>query len=345
DGTEVQSGGLTYTLENITADHTVTVSFRRERFTISGYILEPDGNTPIADVNVEASNGGGLCKTDASGYYELTVDYGWTGTVDPNKPGYIFEPNSISYTDIASNISDNYTAVLETFIISGYVLDEQTLAPLHNVTLLPADGGGAFTSKYYLGGIGITDSQGYYEVLVDYKWSGAVIPSKYAYIFEPNSFQYEEVTENIEDQNYAGKLMTYTITGRVRNVCGVPIAGVAVTAGPGGGSAVTDPNGFYEVWVDYGWSGTITPEKSHYVFDPNSSDYVEVFEDMTNQDYTGINIYDLDCDGIVSLGDLGIFCEHWLLYGSELPGDFYKDEENIINLLDFADFARAWEEL
>ena len=50
---------------------------------IAGYITEPDGNTPVAGVMVDAnSNGGSIDVTDANGYYEVSgavrlVGYGY----------------------------------------------------------------------------------------------------------------------------------------------------------------------------------------------------------------------------------------------------------------------------
>jgi len=121
----------------------------------------------------------------------------------------------------------------------------------------------------------------------------------------------------------------------------VPINGVLVDANNGGGQNTTDVNGFYEVWVDYNWSGTVTPNKAHYTFDPNSNAYAYVLDNVIDQNYTATNIYDLDCNGSIGFGDLGIISENWL-DGPDLPGDFYKDEDDIVNFLDFAEFAKYW---
>ena len=70
DGNDVQSGGNTYTLSNITADHAVGVTFRRLIFAISGYVFELDGNTAVEGVLIQADNDINSV-TDANGYYEL----------------------------------------------------------------------------------------------------------------------------------------------------------------------------------------------------------------------------------------------------------------------------------
>jgi len=58
--------------------------------------------------------------------------------------------------------------------------------------------------------------------------------------------------------------------------------------------------------------------------------------------YTQFMVYDLDCDGSIGFGDVGIITENWLDIGPDLPGDFYKDEDDIVNFLDFAEFALSW---
>ena len=136
-----------------------------------------------------------------------------------------------------------------------------------------------------------------------------------------------------------GALLTYTITGYIKNSCEVPIEGVLVDTGNGSGSDMTDANGFYEVWVGYNWFGKVTPSKAHYTFDPSSKAYTHVLDDVVAENYTAANIYDLDCDGSIGFGDVLIMSENWL-DGPDLPGDFYED--GIVNFLDFADFANVW---
>ena len=312
--------------------------------TISGYVTEPDANIPVEGVSIDASNGGGSDITDANGYYEVTVVYGWSGVVTPQKEGYVFEPNSNAYINVTQNYSEaNYTATLITFKISGRVFEQGLVTPIIDVNIAAENGGGSWTSKYG-GGHDITDANGYYEVAVDYNWDGNVAPTKYAYGFEPNCRRYSDVNSDQNDQDYTGRLLTFAISGYIRNDCSVPIAGVLVDANNGGSQDTTDVNGFYEVWVDYNWSGTVTPNKAHYTFDPNSRAYTDVLDDVIDQNYTATNIYDLDCDGSINFGDVAVISENWLETGENIPGDIYEDENNIVNFLDFSMFAEVWEE-
>ncbi len=308
--------------------------------TISGHVCEPDVNIPIAGVLIQSS-GDANAVTDPNGCYELEVNYGWSGSVVPSKEGYSFNPNGDTYVNVIEDQNNmNYIGTMIQPTISGRIFENNGVTPLNDVNVSAENGGGPWTSRYG-GGTWLTDANGYYKVVVDYNWSGKVTPTKYAYGFTPANIDYDNVIADQNNQNYNGKLLTFIISGYIKNGCSVPMAGILVDANNGGGHGTTDVNGFYEVWVDYNWSGTVTPGKAHYTFDPNSKAYAYVLNDVIDQNYTATNIYDLDCDGSIGFGDLGIISENWL-NGPDLPGDFYEDEDDIINFLDFADFANVW---
>lgn len=74
------------------------------------------------------------------------------------------------------------------------------------------------------------------------------------------------------------KIQTYTISGSVG------LAGVVMKGLPG--DPVTDVHGAYVTSVSYGWSGTVTPVKEGYTFEPPSRTYSQVAANQTDQDYT-----------------------------------------------------------
>ena len=64
------------------------------------------------------------------------------------------------------------------------------------------------------------------------------------------------------------------------------VGGVELSYNNGGvKTATADANGDYSFSVSYGWSGTVTPYKPGYTFDPPSMDYADVRVDQTGQDY------------------------------------------------------------
>jgi len=129
-----------------------------------------------------------------------------------------------------------------------------------------------------------------------------------------------------------------SIAGYIKNECNVPIVGVLVATN-NGGQYTTDINGFYTFSVDSNWSGTITPSKKHYTFEPNQMIYVNVAANAQDQNYTADNIYDLDCDGVIGLGDFAVMADYWLATGPGIPADLFADQ--IVNFLDFAKLASA----
>ncbi len=80
-------------------------------------------------------------------------------------------------------------------------------------------------------------------------------------------------------------LLQYAISGHVQTTEGVGISAVTMTGLPG--NPITDAAGFYSSVVDYGWSGTVRPQKGDYSFNPPSRDYTNVTSDHLDQDYTG----------------------------------------------------------
>jgi endoglucanase len=128
-----------------------------------------------------------------------------------------------------------------------------------------------------------------------------------------------------------------SITGYVKNECDLPIGGVLIAANNNGGQYTTDTNGFYTLSMDSNWSGTVTPSKKQYTFEPNHMSYANVAANLQDQNYIANNIYDLDCDGAIGLGDFAVLADYWLATGPAIPADLYADEA--VNFLDFAKLA------
>ena len=99
------------------------------------------------------------------------------------------------------------------------------------------------------------------------------------------SLDNKNVVESAESEEVSAVAWLQTsvrIAGTV-TVDGAPLAGVAMSGLPG--SPLTGETGGYDVAVDAGWSGTVTPSLAGYVFTPASLTYAEVTEDQLAQDY------------------------------------------------------------
>jgi hypothetical protein len=77
------------------------------------------------------------------------------------------------------------------------------------------------------------------------------------------------------------------ISGYVRTSSDNEISGVTITLSNGEGSTTTDSSGYYSQKVEEDWSGTVTPSKVGYNFDPAYRNYDEVEKNQKNQNYTG----------------------------------------------------------
>ncbi|HCA80114.1 MAG TPA: hypothetical protein DEP53_10310 [Bacteroidetes bacterium] len=244
------STGYNNVTTNQSTDYTATL----QTFSISGYVRTAGG----AGIGAVIMSGlPGNPGTDSTGHYRGTVNHGWSGTLTPTKTGYTLNPSSTLYNNVTTNQFTDYTATLQTFSIYGYVRTS----------------GGAGIGGVVMSGPPanpITDSSGYYRGTVNHGWSGTVMPTKAGYTFTPSSVTYDNVTTN-QSTDYIATLQTFSISGYVRTSGGVGIGGVVISGLPG--NPGTDSSGYYRGTVNHGWSGTVTPTKTGYTFNPSSIVY------------------------------------------------------------------------
>lgn len=227
---------------------------QRLTYTISGSVGQP-GVTMSGLPNT---------VTDDNGYYSAVVEYGWSGTVTPVLPGFTFEPPQRNYQNVTSNQSNqDYFAKIKTYKISGLVSVDGK--PMSGVAM---DG---------LPGTPVTASNGIYEAIVDYGFTGSATPTKEGYIFTPGSKPYTNVNRDMPNQNYTGTMVTFTISGSTQ-VEGVTLKGLPDNPKSGA-------NGAYSATVPFNWTGTVKPEKDGYTFEPAEKPYTEIISSYPNEDY------------------------------------------------------------
>jgi len=78
------------------------------------------------------------------------------------------------------------------------------------------------------------------------------------------------------------------ISGNIETSGGSGISGVSVSADNGGGTDTTDSSGFYSLTVPYNWSGSVTPSKNGYTFNPSSRGYSGLTSNESDEDYAGV---------------------------------------------------------
>ncbi|MCP4346150.1 MAG: hypothetical protein GY795_11570, partial [Desulfobacterales bacterium] len=205
------------------------------------------------------------------GIYSVTVYDGWSGSISPSKTDYTFNPEKIDFRNIDSQLENqNFEgAVLEEFIISG-VISTKGSTPMADVWVRE----------------NFTDSNGYYEIILKEGWRGSVAPLLYMKtgraIFAPRSRKYSNLSENKTGENFT--CQCYAISGYIRSKTGDGVAGVTLNGLPG--SPVTDAEGFFTAYTDLSWSGTVTPEKEGYLFEPQSLSYDSLSGDSAGQNFS-----------------------------------------------------------
>ena len=107
---------------------------------------------------VEMKGFPGSVFTDQNGYFEATVNHGFSGTVVPTLEGYKFTPASLMLVNVNSDRTD--------WTCSGEIIR----LTITGTTRLEG------VQMIGLPGNPVTDESGRYSVTVDYGWSGTASP-------------------------------------------------------------------------------------------------------------------------------------------------------------------------
>jgi hypothetical protein len=239
-----------------------------ENYTAAMITLTISGTTKMDGVVMNGLPGNPVTGKDGS--YSVTVDYGWSDTVTPTKEGYKFTPESKPYVSVTKDMmNENYTASPITYTISG-----STTVPGVTLRGLP-------------GKTVVSDQSGMYSASVEYGWDGVVTPAKDGYDFNPTNISYDNVLGDQTNQNYTPTLQKRTISGQILSQKGQPVADVYILA-EGAGSATTNEKGEYDLSVDHGWLGKITPTREGYTFNPTTKPYTPVTANQMRQNFTAV---------------------------------------------------------
>lgn len=261
---------------SITADTVQNFTGTRLTYTISGVVS--DGVNPIFGAAITLSIGGGTIS-GPDGSYSLIVPCGWGGTVTPMKVGWVFTPPSIFFEWVDDNYTQDFvgTASSTTYTISGQVGDDRGGTGLDGVEIEFYNGISIHTET--------TAGGGFYSYTVPVYWTGTVTPNLIGYYFTPAFAAVLPIQSNVT-HNFTGVFNNYTISGVVTDNNLNPLAGVTLTLSTGG-SDITGPNGTYSFTLIHGWSGTLTPSRAGWVFEPRKRTYNGLMSDQTNQNYMG----------------------------------------------------------
>ncbi|NLX15173.1 MAG: PKD domain-containing protein, partial [Phycisphaerales bacterium] len=170
-------------------------------------------------------------------------------------------------------------------LISGHIRDPRGTAEA-----------GIVVSASKGGGTAISDQAGHYMIRVPSDWSGAVIPQRKEYVFDPPQHTFPSFASDLVNVDFTATHGPVTISGTIRTTAGNGIAGVTMFA-EGRGRYVNDyakgttgNDGTYKLEVPFHWSGSVTPVKTPYSFTPDPRVYESVVSNHAGQDYTAVVI-------------------------------------------------------
>ncbi len=265
---------------------------------IYGNVSDPDGSG-IEGVILTFLNNDSITSTDSNGNYSNTAIYGWSGTVNPQKAGYVFEPENRSYSNVIEDqTGGNFTgypppSVSITSPIFGSILI--------GTVPIEADAfsvSGISKVEFYIG-----NSKKGEDTVLPYQYSWNTTADSDG-AFEIKVIAYNEKGQTGSDQINVrvnnNEAENPVISGHVRDSGNNGIAGVTVTFVGSGGVSTTDENGFYLREVLYGWSGTVTLSKPAFRFDPAIRSYAGVLSNQDNQDYLGESLPIVEISGDIS---------------------------------------------
>ena len=238
-------------------------------YTISGTVKYFGGPLPAVNITVDGVT---VATTDMNGAYSFPEPIGWGGVAIPVKAGYTFTPETLTYANLANNVTgQDYAAHMIMYTVSGMVT-------LNGAGL---SGVGLYVSSTL---VVTTGPNGAYSFQVPSGWSGVITPKKTGYAFMPVSRPYTNLAANSIGQDYVAMAsVTYTISGTV-TLSGYPLSEVVMIA-DGATVATTNSNGVYSFSKPAGWNGTVTPQKNGYGFTPETRTYTGLAADHAGQDY------------------------------------------------------------
>ncbi|ETR73231.1 MAG: hypothetical protein OMM_01116 [Candidatus Magnetoglobus multicellularis str. Araruama] len=112
-----------YSYNNLSQNKT-DQNFSAYKHILFGYVKDQQGN-PIPKVTLKLSNIIETAITDVSGYYCIDIDYQWSGKITPQLQNYVFDPLSISYTNV--NCDQPNQSFIATKSLPDFFVSQNTL--------------------------------------------------------------------------------------------------------------------------------------------------------------------------------------------------------------------------
>ncbi|MCL2063759.1 MAG: chitobiase/beta-hexosaminidase C-terminal domain-containing protein [Candidatus Cloacimonetes bacterium] len=268
------------TLSNIMANQTIQFSSQILTYDVSGTITY-EGN-PMVGVEI-FSGQTVIATTNSQGEYSFTTEHGSTHTITPQSPGFIFDPSSLTFSNITADITagDFLGMEIPLFQLTFTVMANQT-TPVSEVNIfwqIVSGGSGMIT----------TNDNGVATIGLDGTPNHVTFtPSKLGHTFIPDQIVLQGINEStVKNWTIAAIVPSYTVSGYVSlNGTGLPGVDINIT-GLMVSPVITNAMGNYLIPdVPYGSNITITPTMAGFTFSPNNIPLSNITSSLTGQNFT-----------------------------------------------------------
>ncbi len=251
------------TVNNLQGDQTgLDFTGTLNTYTLSGRVTNESAQ-PLVGVNVHLSGAATSdTTTDAAGNYSFGgLQHGGNFTVTPSLTNYGFTPPNRTFSNLQSDQTGlDFTGKFLIYVLSGRVTDEGA-QPLVGINVRLSGSADRDTT---------TDAAGNYSFGGLTQGNFTITPSETSFRFTPPSRTFSNLQSDQTGLNFTGRVITYTLAGKVVDGSGAGLAGVSVAlAGARSAVTLTDAGGNYSfAGVPAGGSFVVTVEKDGFSFSP-----------------------------------------------------------------------------
>ena len=246
------------TFNNLGANQTANFTGVFVTYTLSGRATEDGAGLSGVSIALSGSQTGAT-TTDLNGNYSFAVPSEGNYSLTASKQHYTFSA-PLTFNNLAANQSAYFIATRNRVTISGRVLNINNTG-VAGVAISLSGSQTATATTNATGNYSFTNVAAGGDYLV--------MPTLQYYSFTPASKTYTQISSN-QENSFSIALKTHTISGRVTNAAGAPVAGVtAALSGPLGPvtSATTGADGNYSFSsLAAGSPYTVTVSKANHVF-------------------------------------------------------------------------------
>ncbi|HPY95692.1 MAG TPA: chitobiase/beta-hexosaminidase C-terminal domain-containing protein [Candidatus Cloacimonadota bacterium] len=274
------------------------------------------GNTDIENTTITISSALGNTYTsvisDAAGNYSIQgIAFHDTITLTPIKEGYTFAPSSKIINQISANQVVNFSAVIQSFTVSGTVTES-------------AIGLSGVVINYQTGST-LSDANGDFSFNLPWHTSTNISFSKNGYRFIPATININNIDQNMSLTINAIPLQVFTISGTVLETNLNPLSDVEINYG--NDLVTTDALGFYSFNALEGQDITLIPQKTGYSFTPEQITLQGISDNLVQNFSASVAQYTV-CGAITSNGIPIANCE--VIAGSN---SIFTDNDGIYSFI------------